>query len=228
MEDIRKAAEKSLFFAFDRDQTSLYLHCTKPQRKNDQTAMRVKTLYFKIFVSLLLIASLTTSIITTIGHAAIRTVIGTVTKVSDGDSIQITTAEQTKLKVRLYGIDAPETPKINHRTGQVNKPGQPYGGESWKALENKIMGKQVRMEILDIDKYRRMVGMIWLGERNINLEMVREGFAEAFIEYLKPPYRTQFLDAEREAKSAWRGVWSLPDYERPRAFRKRLKVSGGE
>ena len=190
--------------------------------------MRLKSLYFKILVSLLLIASLTTSIITHTSHAAIRTVTGTVTKVSDGDSIHVTTDEQTKLKVRLYGIDAPETPKINHRTGQVNKPGQPYGGESWKALKNKIMGKKVRLEILDIDKYRRMVGMIWLGDRNINFEMVREGFAEAFIEYLKPPYRTPFLDAEREAKSARRGIWSLPDYERPRAFRKRLKVSGGE
>ena len=190
--------------------------------------MRLKSLYFKILISLLLITSLTTSIITPISHAAIRTVIGTVTKVSDGDSIQITTTEQTKLKVRLYGIDAPETPKINHRTGQVSKPGQPHGGESWKALENKIMGKKVRMDVLDIDKYRRLVGMVWLDDRNIDLEMVREGYAEAFIEYLKPPYRTQFLEAEREARSHKRGIWSLLDYERPRDFRKRLKVSGGE
>lgn len=161
-------------------------------------------------------------------HAFIRTVSGTVTKVSDGDSIQITTSEQTQLKVRLYGIDAPETPKVNHRTGQVNKPGQPYGEESWKALRNKVMGKQVKLDILDIDKYRRMVGMVWLNDRNINLEMIREGHAEAFIEYLKPPYRTQFLEIEKEARTSKRGVWSIPDYERPRGFRKRLKVSGGE
>lgn len=36
--------------------------------------------------------------------------------------------------------------------------------------------------------------MFCLDDRNINLEMVKEGYAEAFIEYLKPPYRTQFLD----------------------------------
>ena len=53
----------------------------------------------------------------------IRTVTGTVTKVSDGDTIQVTTPEQTKLRVRLYGIDAPETPKIDQHTGRVNKPG---------------------------------------------------------------------------------------------------------
>ncbi len=190
--------------------------------------MRLKSLCFKTLISLLLVATLTAFINTPVSHAAIRTVTGTVTKVSDGDSIQITTAEQTKLKVRLYGIDAPEIFKISHRTGQVSKPGQPHGKESWKMLENKIMGEKVRLEILDIDKYRRMVGIIWLGDRNINLEMVREGFAEAFIEYLKPPYRAQFLESEQEARKARRGIWSIPDYERPRDFRKRLNVSGGE
>lgn len=43
-------------------------------------------------------------------YAAIRTVIGTVTKVSDGDTVQVVTLEQTKHRVRLYEIDAPETP----------------------------------------------------------------------------------------------------------------------
>jgi endonuclease YncB( thermonuclease family) len=190
--------------------------------------MHSKTFFHKIFILLFLIAAPTIFINIPFSQAAIRTVTGTVTKVSDGDTIHLTTPEQTKLRVRLYGIDAPETPKINAHSGQLNKPGQPHGEESWKSLESKIMGKQVRLDILDIDKYRRMVGMIYLDNRNINLEMIREGYAEAFVEYLKPPYRTQFLEAERVAKSEKRGVWSLPDYERPRTFRKRLKVRGGE
>jgi len=163
-----------------------------------------------------------------VGHSAIRIVTGTVIKVSDGDSIHISTPEQTKLKVRLYGIDAPETPKINNRTRQINKPGQPYDEDSWKALQDKIMGKQVKVDIIEFDKYRRAVCMVWLDDRNINIEMVREGYAEAFIEYLKPPYRAQFLESEQEARKARRGIWSIPDYERPRDFRKRLKVSGGD
>lgn len=156
----------------------------------------------------------------------IRTVTGTVTKVSDGDTIHVATPEQTKLRVRLYGMDAPETPKINRRTGRVNKSGQPYGEESWKALEGKIMRKQVKLDIIDIDRYKRMVGIIWIGNRNINLEMVREGYGEAYVEYLKEPYRSQFLAAQREAKSEKRGIWSLSNYERPKDFRKRLKVRG--
>ena len=189
--------------------------------------MRTRTFSTKTFVALFLAVLLAAFTITAPSHAAVRTVNGTVTKVSDGDTIQITTPEQTKLKVRLYGIDAPETPKVKQRTGAVSKPGQPHGDESWKALESKIKGQQVKLDIIDIDKYRRMVGMIWLDDRNINLEMVREGYAEAFIEYLKPPYRAEFLTAEREAKSAGRGIWSLPDYERPKDFRKRIKISGG-
>ena len=55
------------------------------------------------------------------------------------------------------------------------------------------MGKQARLDIIDIDQYKRMVGMIWIGDRNINLEMVQEGFAEAYREYLKEPYRAQFI-----------------------------------
>jgi endonuclease YncB( thermonuclease family) len=161
-------------------------------------------------------------------QSTIRTVTGTVTKVSDGDTIHLTTPEQTKLKVRLYGLDAPETDKMNNKTGKVNIPGQPYGDESWKALENKVMGKQVKLDILDIDKYRRMVGMIYLNDRNINLEMIREGYAEAFIEYLKEPYRSEFLKVEKEARSMKRGIWSLPIYERHREFRKRLKVRVSE
>ncbi len=179
---------------------------------------------FKILILLSIITALTAFINIPSSHAAIRMVTGKVTKVSDGDTIHLTTREQTKLRVRLYGIDAPETPKINHRTGQVNKPGQPYGLESWRALKGKINGQQVRLDILDIDKYRRMVGIIWFGDRNINIEMVSEGFAEAFIEFLKPPYRSEFIQAEQEARTAKRGIWSLPEYERPRDFRKRLKV----
>jgi len=189
-------------------------------------AMHIKTFSIKGFLILCLLAGLTIFLLTSFSFARepIRTVTGTVTKVSDGDTIHVTTPEKTKLRVRLYGIDAPETPKVNQRTGHINKPGQPYGEESWKALEAKIMGKQVRLDIIDIDRYKRMVGMIWLGNRNINLEMVNEGYAEAYVEYLKEPYRLQFITAEQEAKSVKRGVWSLPEYERPKDFRKRLKV----
>ena len=98
--------------------------------------MHIKTFSIKGFLILCLFAGLTTVLLASFSLARepIRTVTGTVTKVSDGDTIQVTTPEKTKLRVRLYGLDAPETPKINQRTGHINKPGQPYGEESWKAI----------------------------------------------------------------------------------------------
>jgi micrococcal nuclease len=154
----------------------------------------------------------------------LHTVTGTVAKVLDGDTIQVITPEQTLLRIRLYGIEAPETPKTDQQTGRGNLPGQPYGEESKKALEDKIMGQQIRLDITDIDQYKRTVGIIWIGSRNVNLEMLREGYAEVYFIYLKEPYKRQFLQAQREAKSSRIGIWSLRVYERPSDFRKRFKV----
>lgn len=190
-------------------------------------------MHSKIFPASLILIPLLVSILTSIlpistSHAQIRTIKGTVTYVSSGDTIQLTTPNQTILKVRLYGIDAPETPKIDYRTGRMNIPGQPHGKESARALKNIILGGKVKLDIFEVDQYRQMVGVIWLENRNINLEMLRQGYAECHIEYLRQPYRKMFLDACREAKSAKRGIWSLPEYERPQEFRRRFKASSGE
>jgi micrococcal nuclease len=186
--------------------------------------MHSKIFFLRAFIFLFLISGLTAFINIPFTSAAIRTLTGTVTRVSDGDTIHITTPEQTKLKVRMYGIDAPETPKVNNHTDQINKSGQPYGKESWKALESKIMGKKVKLDVIKIDRYRRMVGIIWLDNRNINMEMISEGYAEAYVEYLQAPYRSKFMEAQLEAKSAKKGIWSLLEYERPKDFRQRLKM----
>lgn len=98
--------------------------------------------------------------------------------------------------------------------------------ESTKVLKNKILHNKVTLDIIEVDQYRRMVGVIWLKNRNINLEMIREGYADSYDEYLRYPYSKPFLDARREAKSAKRGIWSLPEYERPREFRRRFRAQG--
>ena len=88
--------------------------------------MPLKMSSIRAFLILCLLTVLTTFSLASLSFARepIRAVNGKVTKVSDSDTIQVTTPEQTKLRVRLYGIDAPETPKTNRRTGRVNKPGQ--------------------------------------------------------------------------------------------------------
>ncbi len=75
----------------------------------------------------------------------VRTVEGIVKKVADGDTLTIVTRERTKLRVRLYGIDAPE---IRHG----KKPGQPYGEEAKAALRGMVLERKVRLDIIDRDR----------------------------------------------------------------------------
>ena len=70
-----------------------------------------------------------------------RTEEGTVTHVADGDTITVITANQTKLRIRMVGIDAPETPK------GTKFPGQPYGKDAEAYLKQLVEGKRVKVEI---------------------------------------------------------------------------------
>jgi micrococcal nuclease len=98
----------------------------------------------------------------------IRIIEGVVAKVSDGDTVQVQDPLGTKVKVRLYGIDAPETEKRNRKTGRISKPGQPFGEEAFQALKGKMGGQRVRVEVRDIDRYRRAVSVVRLSGRDIN------------------------------------------------------------
>lgn len=115
----------------------------------------------------------------------IRVLEGFVSKVSDGDTVQVQDTLGARVKLRLYGIDAPETEKRNRKTGRISKPGQPYGEEAFETLKGKIGGQRVTVEVRDIDRYRREVSVVRLGGRDINQEMVREGFAWAYRQYLE-------------------------------------------
>lgn len=149
-----------------------------------------------------------------------RVVEGIVIKVTDGDTIQVKNSQGTRLKIRLYGIDAPETEKSNRRTGYISKPGQPFGEESWKVLEEKVNRKMTRLDVVDIDKYKRLVCLVWLSDRNINKEMVEEGWAWAYRKYLETPYASEFIDLEGRARAKKLGLWQQHNPQPPWEFRK--------
>lgn len=145
----------------------------------------------------------------------IRTLYGMVTKVSDGDTITIN-ADGTKLRVRMAYIDAPE---ISHG----NMPGQPFGEESGQALAAMCLGKKVRLDVVDIDQYRRLVGIVYMGSANINLNMVTEGWAWAYREYLTPEWSSQFLTAEALSRQRHLGIWSRANPQKPSDYRRHYR-----
>lgn len=144
-----------------------------------------------------------------------------VVKISDGDTL-IATCAETKAKVRLYGIDAPEASKISRKTGRVSKPGQPYGLEAQKALETKVIGRKVKIVVMDVDRYRRLVSLVSLSDsnRDINREMVAEGWAWAYRQYLARPYKSEFINLEESARAAGKGLWQQSNPQPPWEFRR--------
>ncbi|MDH3382974.1 MAG: thermonuclease family protein [Deltaproteobacteria bacterium] len=146
--------------------------------------------------------------------ASPRTVEGEVTRVIDGDTLTLTTREGTKLRVRLYGIDAPE---IRHE----EMAGQPCGKEAKEALTALALGRRVTVEIVEIDAHRRMVGIVRRSGADMNLEMVRGGYAWAYRRYLSAPYASRYLDAEREARGKRLGLWKDANPEPPWEFKRR-------
>lgn len=160
------------------------------------------------------------------GEAA-RTVSGTVRRVLDGDTAIVETSPRTRLRCRLLGIDAPEVSHRRRRGGTT--PGQPYGPEARGALEGWALRRAVTVELHGRDRYRRSLCVLFVGGRNFNLEMVREGYAWAEPQRWSgaPPALQRELEAAaREARQARRGLWADPNPEPPWAFRRRTRGAG--
>jgi endonuclease YncB( thermonuclease family) len=100
---------------------------------------------------------------------------GIVERVADGDTLTVITANHTKLRIRMWGIDAPETPK------GAKFPGQPYGPEAEAYLKQLVEGKRVKVEIYQVDRYKRLLSTIFLDGRDINLAMIEAGLAEVYV-----------------------------------------------
>jgi len=137
-----------------------------------------------------------------------------VIRVYDGDTITVLDAGQ-KVRIRLVGIDAPERSRSKH------KPGQPFSRRSGKYLAGLVLNKMVAVKSYGHGFYGRVLGVVFVDGKNVNLEMVRAGLAEAYrgrpAKGFDPlPYRR----AEAKARELKIGMWSLGErYISPRTWR---------
>jgi endonuclease YncB( thermonuclease family) len=114
-----------------------------------------------------------------------------VSKVYDGDTVTAS-CEQGKLKVRVYGIDAPEM-------GQ-----KPWGERSRDLMRGMIPSDEVMLQIMDIDRYGRVVARILHGNQDLGLRLVREGGAVVYERYNEfEVYRAAQLQARQERVGIW-------------------------
>jgi endonuclease YncB( thermonuclease family) len=122
--------------------------------------------------------------------------------IHDGDTVSCLAPDGRSRRIRLVGIDAPEF-------------GQAYGRRSAAALAAKLEGRLVQVEDRGVDQHGRLLGRIDVEGRDINLEMVADGWAWTFGFATAESY----LAAEAEARRTRSGLWSDPRPMAPAEWR---------
>jgi len=138
---------------------------------------------------------------------------GRVVGVADGDTITIVDVSDTKYKIRLQGIDAPEK-------------SQPFGEKSKQSLHKLIHGKRVSIQFQKKDKYGRVVGKVLLNDIDVCLEQIRYGMAWHYKQYASDQPkedRALYAQSELDAKSKLTGLWSDKSPTPPWQFRRQQK-----
>ena len=131
-------------------------------------------------------------------------------KVIDGDTLEINGE-----RVRLFGIDAPESRQECQDAARLP---YPCGHEATRALAATIGRRPVTCTAVDYDRYDREVAICQVDGRDLGDAMVRAGQAVDYTQHS----RGRYAAAEREAQQARRGLWAGA-FEFPWEWRRRMQ-----
>lgn len=143
---------------------------------------------------------------TEIDKSTSSSIFGKITRVSDGDTVILTDRKGARKKIRLDGIDAPEV-------------GQEYGDESTEFVKQMILNKDVRVDVIGIDKYDRILGVVHCGDKNVNEELLVNGLAWQY-HYNKDKKYAQLVEIAKKQKL---NIWSKSNSIDPYYWRKENK-----
>lgn len=127
-------------------------------------------------------------------------------QVIDGDSLNL-----IGTRIRLQGIDAPELSQTCTRNGSSWS----CGVEARQKLIELIAGRPVQCRVIELDKYSRTLANCYAGSTNLNKEMVRSGYAIAYLRYSNE-YASEQLDAMKAKRGIWSGEFETPENYRVR------------
>lgn len=130
--------------------------------------------------------------------------------VLDGDTLDVQDRHQRRWRIRLQGIDAPELPQTRHRSGGTCRTlPQPHGEAARQVLADKVQGQTVHLRTDGTRSYDRVVAYVLLGRREVNLDMVAEGWAWSLDRHhASAAERQAYVRAQGEARAAQRGLWA--------------------
>lgn len=128
--------------------------------------------------------------------------------VVDGDTLEI-----QGVRIRLWGIDAPEGDQQCHLQGRLWS----CGRRAAFALADFIGQRTVRCERKDTDRHGRMVAVCWVGETELNRWLVAQGWALDYTRYSSGAYLAAQEEARRNRRGIWQGEFIPPwEYRRER------------
>lgn len=124
-----------------------------------------------------------------------------VQRVVDGDTLLLVGGE----RVRLIGIDTPESVK-------PDTPPEPFGHAASRFTKQLAEGRDVRLEFdrHREDQFGRTLAFVYVGDLLLNEEIIRQGFSRAETRFnFRSDFQRRFVAAEKEARAARRGIWSV-------------------
>jgi micrococcal nuclease len=139
---------------------------------------------FKCFISCLTVVFLASNVFN-------AKVIG----ITDGDTIVVLTEDKQQVKIRLEGIDCPESK-------------QDFGDRAKQATSDLCFGKMVRIESTGKDRYGRTLAFVYVGKECVNKELLKSGMAWHYKKYNND---SELAKLETEAREQKVGLWAQQD-----------------
>jgi micrococcal nuclease len=124
----------------------------------------------------------------------------------------ITGDSKTQRKIRLCGIDCPES----H---------QDFGTKAKQFTSDLVFGKMVQVITENTDRYGRTVGTVMVNGKSLNEELVKAGSAWVYGQYCKKSICDQWKRYEETARSRKIGLWSMQNPIPPWEFRHGLNTA---
>lgn len=126
-----------------------------------------------------------------------------VTKVVDGDTFWVNDGSEKGLKVRLIGVNTPET--VHPR-----KPVEFYGKEASTYAKSILTGNKVKLQfdVARLDRYGRTLAYVYLKDGTfLNADLIRKGYGQVMTVPPNVKYSDYFLDLEKKAREQKVGLW---------------------
>ena len=148
---------------------------------------------------------------------------GTVRMVQYGVQLTVVSPDLGPMQVRLLGVELPEPPRPGS-AGEVEG-GQPFGKQAFAYLRDLALERQVQLVTYGKDRMGRLLSVVWLGDINLNVALVKEGLAWVDPSLTITPARAALDVAERQARVGKYGLWALPNPEPPWEYRRRHNLA---